>query len=156
MDYDMFDIEQELNKIKLEFNKKSNKIAELVKSNLRTKKITEDYSYRIDRDTFTKCINSITAINKWMDDCCDLGINLDNNDIVVEIQTCLVDLLCKCCNDDSDNIPAICYFLYDLQGGECWNSDAFWYNGEEVDLSSVDKLWEYLYNHPMKGEKIDD
>ena len=155
MDYDMFDIERELNKLKLEFNKKSNKIAELVKSNLQNKNITEDYSYRIDKDTFTKCINSITAINKWMDNCYDLGINLDDNDIVVEIQTCLVDLLCKCCNDDND-IPAICYFLYDLQGGECWNADAFWYDGEEVDLSSVDKLWEYLYNHPMKGEKIDD
>jgi len=149
----MFDIERELNKIKLEFNKKSNRIAELINNNFKNVKVNESFSYKIDRKTFIDAIDALKDLHEWIDKASDIGINLDENDAILNIESTVVDLLCKCCNDNGDDIPAICYFLYDLNSGEYFRPGDPWLNDED-DVSTPSALWNYLQKYNMnKGNE---
>jgi hypothetical protein len=59
------------------------------------------------------------------------------------IEYCVEDV------EDSKIGSELSYFLYELDGGKNWTPESFEVEEEPVDISSVDKLWEYYrdYNH---------
>ena len=67
----------------------------------------------------------------------------------------LVDLLRKCCNDEGE-YSDICYFLYDLDDGTAWYKDCFRIDEESLDISTVEKLWDYIEEYNLKAREKDE
>lgn len=156
--YDTFDIEEELMKIKMAYNRKSNKVQELLRENLK-KRSSDIYSYTIDRKTFIDSINSLIKLHEWLSNAYDIGINIDECIPITNIEACLFDLLLKCCNDldiNPDIYSDISYFLYDLDGGKSWHEGCLTIDGKDINLSTVDKLWEYIEKYKLKVNDNND
>lgn len=158
MSYDTFDIEEELMKIKMAYNRKSNKVQELLRENLKERS-SNTYSYTIDKKTFIDSINALIHLHEWLDAAYNIGINIHECSCITEIEACLFDLLLKCCNDldiNPDIYSDISYFLYDLDGGKVWHEGCLTIEGKDINLSTVDKLWEYIEKYKLKVNDNND
>lgn len=137
MNYDMFDIDELLEKLKIEYTKKTNKISELIKQNINNNKSTHEFVYSIDKQTFVDTVKAVLALHDWIDDCYDLGINFDNCMVLTDLEKVIVDLLSKCCNDSMEESDVV-YFMYDLNGGKAFLPE------DIMNVHSPEEFWDWL------------
>lgn len=55
-----------------------------------------------------------------------------------------VKLLCKVMSDNYDATEDITYFIYDLDFGSNWKPGSLTDNGEDIDISTASKLYDYV------------
>ena len=98
---------------------------------------------KLSKDEFCKVIDKIKAHNKTINDLEDiLGVIFEFDDLqdtVVELLEKVMDVE-PCEKFGSD----ISYFIYDLDYGNNWTPSSLTINGESVDISTAEKLYDYL------------
>lgn len=80
---------------------------------------------------------------KNFDSCPDFGgfSNFRAEDLIVT----LLEKLMDDAKDDKYDISDISYFIYDLEWGSKWTPDSITdMNGNSIDISTVEKLYDYL------------
>ena len=141
---------------------------QLTNANLKIEKLEEklyeqetnyDFSYQIDKNTFIRCIKALEQYSKFSNDIYGL-LKLNTGDIkeLEELVWCIEDLLEKCCNDDHKDdksyVPDISYFMWNLDFGNKYSpGDIIDKDGVNLDFSSVEKLWEYIYEDKITKYK---
>lgn len=110
------------------------------------------FNYNIDKKRFVKSINALKELNSLYNDLYSLGIDVTNCNKLSDIESEFTNLLCECCNDTNDN-DTITYFMYDLNFGKDYYDGCITDNGNNINLSTIDKLWEYIENNNLKEDK---
>lgn len=97
-------------------------------------------------NTLKKIMDSDTMLSdalKNFDSCSDFGgfSNFRAEDLIVTLLEKLMDDP----KDEEYGISDISYFIYDLEWGSNWTPDSITdANGNSIDLSTVEKLYDYL------------
>lgn len=91
------------------------------------------------------CDSSLMLDNalKNFDNCSDFGgfSNFRAEDLVITLLEKLMDDP----KDSTYGVSNISYFIYDLEWGSKWTPDSFMEpDGTPIDISTVDKLYDYL------------
>ena len=171
-DYSLVDVNSVLNQIMIEFTKRENKIKELqheiqeIKDiynrdlerrsvNKSVKPVSSNYAYEIDKDTFVNSINSIKVFKSYLNKLSNVGLNLYDVDAIVSMEDSFKELLAKCCNDREVSPyigKEIDYFIYELDFGEKWTETSFTDGYDNpIDISTIEKFWDYIYNTYIKN-----
>lgn len=61
-----------------------------------------------------------------------------------EYENAYVNLLCKVMSDNYDATEDITYFIYELDFGSNWRPGSLTDNGEDIDISTASKLYDYV------------
>ncbi len=98
---------------------------------------------KLSKDEFCKVIDKIKAHHKTINDLENiLGVVFEFDDLqdtVIELLEKVMDVE-PCEKFGSD----ISYFIYDLDYGKDWTPSSLTINGESVDISTAEKLYDYL------------
>lgn len=136
MEYDNFDIDNLLNKLKLEYNKKQNKVNELINQNV------GDF---INKQLFVDIINDIVTLYKIHDKVYDLAkIEI----IFPKIDDFVSDVIKLLTVETHDTEDWINYWLWD---GDFGKIAKVYINKNEIDISTSDKLYDFLYKNYKEG-----
>lgn len=112
-----------------------------------------DFSYIITKSKFLSCLGILKALAELEVKLYDLSkISLWDIKEIHDMKECLEDLLIELCNDNKDDFEIIGYFIYDLEWGKkyipyCFTDE----NNDPIDISTEEKLWEYIYNNKIKN-----
>lgn len=96
----------------------------------------------LTKDRFVKITKNIQTYIEWTNSVYDLGITFDESP---DLTGDLIDLLDMWFgNYDSKYGGAVSYFVFDLDFGKDYYEGCFMDGERNIDLSSVEKVWEYL------------
>ena len=158
----MIDIYKTLYELEKAIRKKDNEIAELYKIIGEQKEQLENkdnnnLSYSIDKSVFVSCMEALKEFDKYVEKLKELGLISIYHSIIDNVVSSFRDLLSRCVNDTL-NRPEIysdlSYFINDLNWGEHFSygyvKDKY---GNNVDISSIEAMWEYFKNKNKEVSK---
>ena len=105
---------------------------------------------KLSKDEFCDVIDKIKAHHAMIENLEDiLGVVFEFDDL----QDTVVELLEKVMDVESNEKfgSDISYFIYDLDYGKDWTPSSLKINGESADISTAEKLYDYL----MSLESVD-
>lgn len=103
-------------------------------------------------------LRQLEAAQKLQDDVCNLYRNSEFNvardfcnygALQINHESLVVDLLKRIFDDEFDNIE---YFIYELDFGKRYVPGMIISDGENIDLSTADKLYDYLIKNMQLQE----
>ena len=154
------DIYNLLDELKTNIKKKDNQIVELYKTISEQEKEIKNLSSRIDpkikidKETFIKSMNAIKAAEDLLHNLYTLDIYISENEVLCNLISSYIDLISISVNDSlnqKDFYSDLSYFIYDLDWGKTWKPGMVTENGKDIDMSSIEKMWEY-FNRPKDKE----
>ena len=103
----------------------------------------------LNKELFFKTLNTIEKHNTLTDEFCTILEKMSpacycDAFIYNEYEELVLEHLSQ--HFDIDEMETIKYFIYDLHFGKDYEPGCFSSGGKEIDLSSVEKLYEYLQN----------
>lgn len=105
------------------------------------------------KEQFVKIINRLKAANDLQNKIQDLMYEADDNidrdfmnaaSLMINHESIVVDLLQVIMNDKDDDIP---YFIYEIDYGRDYTPGCYTLYGENVDISTAEKLYDYLVSN---------
>lgn len=161
MNYNLYDPDSSIEDIKRYIRNLQNKIHDLYDTIYTMKKNAGKeikdksmFSYSIDKKTFVKCMNTLHDLDNYLSSMYDIGIRLNDDHVIFEVQQQFMDLLSNCVDDKLDQkyiYSDLSYFIYDLNWGKDYKPGSIKDEDEnDIDFSTVDKVWEYFNTRYFK------
>ena len=99
----------------------------------------------MDRDEFKNLIEEIKRVHKFADELYQLHFNygLEAPDTLT-LEDEVIKLLRIVFNEPEETFW---FFMYDMNFGDSYKTGDFIVNGENIDISTVDKFYDYLISN---------
>lgn len=110
----------------------------------------------ITKEEFIQCIDLIKKYSEMSSKLSDILEEMSpggrcDTFMYSEYEDMTIKLLKSIFNLPKDN-DEIEYFIYDLEYGKKYKPGCYTFkNGDEIDFSSAEKLYDFLINHRMRG-----
>ena len=110
----------------------------------------ENKSDILSKDDFIKYLNFLVDYDKYESKLANLNINIFENINVSHLVESYIDMLSILTHDENDWIS---YWMYELSHGEEYHAgDVLDENNNNIDMSTPEKLYDFLYSEYKEGK----
>ena len=110
----------------------------------------ENKSDILSKDDFIKYLNFLVDYDKYESKLADLNINIFENISVSHLVESYIDMLSILTHDENDWIY---YWIHELSHGEKYHTgDVLDENNNNIDISTPEKLYDFLYSEYKEGK----